>query len=71
MATNMIAFNSVGDVARLNPFRKIDDILHNFSTMAPPRIVRGTLQIRMEASNANRAYVGRADGSKATRERLI
>ena len=68
MATNMMRLNPVSDVARLNPFRKIDDILRNFSMITAPRIVRGTLQIRMEASNANQAYVGWIDASKAKRE---
>lgn len=68
MATNMMRFNPASDVARLNPFRKIDDILRNYSMIAAPRIVRGRLQIRMEASGANQAYVERADGSKAAKE---
>jgi HSP20 family protein len=61
MATNLMRFDPFSDIARLDPFRNIEDIFRDFSMMPVQRGMQTAPQIRMDISETDQAYMIKAD----------
>jgi HSP20 family protein len=61
MATNLMRFDPFSDMARLDPFRNIEDIFRDLSMMPLQRGVQTAPQIRMDISETDQAYMIKAD----------
>lgn len=58
---NIIRFDPFGDIARLDPFRNIDDLLKDFRLTPTLRGVESEPRIRMDVSETDQAYLVKAE----------
>ena len=61
MASNLMRFDPFAEVARLDPFRSIDDIFRDFSMMPTMRGVESAPRIRIDVSETDKDYLVKAD----------
>lgn len=61
MANKLMRFDPFGDIARLEPFRSIDDLLKDFRVMPTLRGVESEPRIRMDVSETDQAYLAKAE----------
>lgn len=58
---NIMRFDPFGDIARLDPFRNIDDLLKDFRLTPTLRGVESEPRIRMDVSETDQAYLVKAE----------
>lgn len=61
MATNLMRFDPFSEMARVDPFRNIDDFFRDFAMMPSLRPMEPTSRIRMDVSETNQDYVVKAE----------
>lgn len=61
MANKLMRFDPFGDIARLDPFRNIDDLLKDFRLTPTLRGVESEPRIRMDVSETDQAYLVKAE----------
>jgi len=61
MASNLMRFDPFAEVARLDPFRNIDDIFRDFSMMPALRGAESAPRIRIDVSETDKDYLVKAD----------
>jgi HSP20 family protein len=61
MASNLMRFDPFAEVARLDPFRNIDDIFRDFSMMPSLRGAESAPRIRIDVSETDKDYLVKAD----------
>lgn len=58
---NLTRFDPFGEIARLDPFRSVDDFFKEFSMMPTLRGLEAEPRIRMDVSETDQAYQVKAD----------
>lgn len=61
MASNLTRFDPFNDVARLDPFRRMEDLVREFSMAPMLRGVEPERQIRVDVTETDQAYLVKAD----------
>jgi len=61
MANNLVRFDPISDIARLDPFRTLDDFLRDFRMMPALRGMEAEPRIRLEMSENDQAYMVKAE----------
>ncbi len=61
MANNLMRFDPFGDIARLEPFRNIEELLKDFRMMPTLRGIESEPRIRMDVSETDQAYMVKAE----------
>jgi HSP20 family protein len=61
MASNLMRFDPFSDIARVDPFRNIDDFFRDFSMMPTLRGVESAPRIRVDVSETDQNYLVKAD----------
>jgi len=61
MASNLTRFDPFNDVARLDPFRRMEDLMREFSMTPMLRGVEPERQIRVDVTETDQAYLVKAD----------
>ncbi len=61
MVTNLMRFDPFSEMARVDPFRNIDDFFRDFSMIPSLRSAEPTSRIRMDVSETDRDYVVKAE----------
>lgn len=61
MANNLMRFDPFGGIARLEPFRNIEELLKDFRMMPTWRGIESEPRIRMDVSETDQAYMVKAE----------
>lgn len=61
MASNLTRFDPFNDVARLDPFRRLEDLMREFSMTPMLRSFEPERQIRVDVTETDQAYLVKAD----------
>ena len=61
MASNLTRFDPFNDVTRLDPFRRMEDLMREFSLSPMLRGVESERQIRVDVTETDQAYLVKAD----------
>lgn len=61
MATNLMQFDPFSGIARMDPFRNIEDIFRDFAMMPGLRTAPAVPQIRMDVAETDSNYIVKAD----------
>lgn len=61
MAHNLTRFDPFGELARFDTFRGFEDLLRNFTNIAPAADGSGEARIRLDVSETDDAYAVRAE----------
>ncbi len=61
MAGNLVRFDPFGDIARLDPFRNIDEIFKDFRMMPGLRGMEPEARLRVDLTETDQAYIVKAE----------
>lgn len=61
MANNLVRFDPISDIARLDPFRSLDDFFRDFRMMPALRGMEAEPRIRIDMSENDQAYLVKAE----------
>ena len=61
MASNLTRFDPFNDVARLDPFRRMEDLMREFAMSPMLRSAEPERQIRVDVNETDQAYLVKAD----------
>ncbi|MBK4737595.1 Hsp20/alpha crystallin family protein [Noviherbaspirillum pedocola] len=61
MASNMTRFNPLSEIARMEPFRSVEDLFREFSLIPAFRHMQAEPRIRTEITETDQAYLVKAE----------
>lgn len=61
MANNLVRFDPISEIARLDPFRNLDDFFRDFRMMPALRSMEAEPRIRIDMSENDQAYMVKAE----------
>lgn len=61
MASNLVRFDPIGDIARVDPFRNFDEFMKDFRMLPAMRGIEAEPRIRMDMSETDKAYCVKAE----------